>query len=125
MQIPNNVIQPRSFSEQINLSQAVAGNRGVSGVNKSQLSQVNDAISRSIIEGEVTAKEQSPMVSTELTHSLKSQLDNLMQPSHEQSALGYDEQPAVNRGAIAQYLSTQHSAKRDEVQQLVGIDIYA
>jgi hypothetical protein len=37
----------------------------------------------------------------------------------------YDNNTRTQQGAIASYLNTQHAAKRDEIQQMVGIDIYA
>ena len=46
-----------------------------------------------------------------------------------QSRLGaqleYEQSTRGHQGAIAQYLQTQHAAKREEIQQMVGVDIYA
>ncbi|MCK8045259.1 hypothetical protein MSG37_10195 [Shewanella sp. 1CM18E] len=46
-----------------------------------------------------------------------------------QSRLGahveYENQTAGQRGAVAEYLIHQHAAKREEIQQMVGIDTYA
>ncbi|GIU03728.1 hypothetical protein [Shewanella morhuae] len=46
-----------------------------------------------------------------------------------QSRLGahleYEQDTRGHQGAIAQYLQTQHAAKRDEIQQMVGVDLYA
>jgi hypothetical protein len=39
--------------------------------------------------------------------------------------LEYDNNTRTQQGAIASYLNTQHAAKRDEIQQMVGIDLYA
>lgn len=48
---------------------------------------------------------------------------------HLQSRLGaqleYEQNTRGHQGAIAQYLQTQHAAKREEIQQMVGVDIYA
>jgi hypothetical protein len=43
----------------------------------------------------------------------------------QQARVEYDSDTYSQRGAIAQYLSTQHFAQRDEIQQMVGIDLYA
>ncbi|MGL4614078.1 MAG: hypothetical protein ACRCVV_09340 [Shewanella sp.] len=37
----------------------------------------------------------------------------------------YEQEAHSQRGAIAQYLQTQYAAKREAIQQMVGIDIYA
>lgn len=37
----------------------------------------------------------------------------------------YENETRGQRGAVAEYLSTQHAAKREEIQQMVGIDTYA
>jgi len=39
--------------------------------------------------------------------------------------LEYEQNTRGHQGAIAQYLQTQHAAKREEIQQMVGVDIYA
>ena len=36
----------------------------------------------------------------------------------------YDTDIEMNRGAIQMYMMTQHAAQRDEIQQMVGIDLY-
>jgi len=40
------------------------------------------------------------------------------------SKIQYDIDVELNRGAIQTYMMTQHAAKRDEIQQMVGIDLY-
>ncbi len=37
----------------------------------------------------------------------------------------YDRDTQGHRGAISVYLQTQHAAKREEIQQMVGVDLYA
>lgn len=39
--------------------------------------------------------------------------------------LEYERDTQGQRGALAEYLSNQHAAKREEIQQMVGVDIYA
>jgi len=39
--------------------------------------------------------------------------------------LAYDKQTRGNQGAIAQYLLTQYADKREQIQKMVGIDLYA
>ncbi|WP_282110299.1 hypothetical protein [Shewanella algicola] len=52
-------------------------------------------------------------------------VDDVTLSAKQQARVEYDRDTTSQRGAIAQYLSTQHSAKRDEIQQMVGIDLYA
>lgn len=37
----------------------------------------------------------------------------------------YENETRGQRGAVAEYLTNQHAAKREEIQQMVGIDTYA
>lgn len=37
----------------------------------------------------------------------------------------YENKTQGHRGAMAEYLTNQHAAKREEIQQMVGIDTYA
>ena len=39
--------------------------------------------------------------------------------------LEYESKTQNHQGAIGQYLLTQYAAKRDEIQRMVGIDVYA
>ncbi|QSX31525.1 hypothetical protein [Shewanella cyperi] len=39
--------------------------------------------------------------------------------------LAYDRHTRANQGAISQYLLTQHADKREQIQKMVGIDLYA
>lgn len=48
----------------------------------------------------------------------------LMQVKQE-AKVEYDRNTKDKQSAITQYLMTQHSAKREEIQQMVGIDLYA
>lgn len=52
-----------------------------------------------------------------------SQADDL--DSRLDALLEYEQQVQSHKGAIAQYLLTQHAAKREEIQLMVGIDLYA
>ena len=39
--------------------------------------------------------------------------------------LEYEQQTQASDGAVAQYLTNQHAAEREAIQQMVGIDTYA
>ncbi|AQS36461.1 hypothetical protein Sps_01293 [Shewanella psychrophila] len=39
--------------------------------------------------------------------------------------LQYEQQTQTSEGAVAQYLTNQHAAEREAIQQMVGIDTYA
>ncbi|QBF84498.1 hypothetical protein EXU30_18880 [Shewanella maritima] len=135
----NSINQASNFTQPISLSQAVAGNRApevkatvdVKAVNRANQAQF--ANQADIIEGELSksqsAKSQNSSAEAErgnfeLTQALKSQLDELISASNGAN-LAYDDPSSTQRGAISEYLTTQHSAKREEIQQMVGIDIYA
>lgn len=70
-------------------------------------------------ESSVLAASRSPN-DTETTgaavDSLSSRLD---------AHLEYEANTRGHQGAIAQYLLTQHGAQREQIQQMVGIDLYA
>jgi|GEM_PF-5059154 len=50
-------------------------------------------------------------------------------PEELESRLGakleYEQQTLATEGAVAHYLANQHAAKREAIQQMVGIDTYA
>ncbi|GGP39997.1 hypothetical protein GCM10009347_04700 [Shewanella algicola] len=93
----------------VSLSQAVAGNRPI--IPASDLIVVN------------------PIPADAAQQNNDSQklaiVDDVTLSAKQQARVEYDRDTTSQRGAIAQYLSTQHSAKRDEIQQMVGIDLYA
>jgi hypothetical protein len=93
----------------ISLSQAVAGNRPIIAAHEPII--VNPAT----LETEVQGIEARNMAI----------VDDSTLSAKQQARVEYDRETYSQRGAIAQYLSTQHSAKRDEIQQMVGIDLYA
>ncbi|WP_392342612.1 hypothetical protein [uncultured Shewanella sp.] len=93
----------------ISLSQAVAGNRPIIAAHETII--VNPAT----VETEVQGIEARNMAI----------VDDSTLSAKQQARVEYDRETYSQRGAIAQYLSTQHSAKRDEIQQMVGIDLYA
>ena len=41
------------------------------------------------------------------------------------ASIEYDNNTHNQQAAISSYLTIQHSAKREEIQQMVGIDLYA
>lgn len=93
----------------VSLSQAVAGNRPITPARDPIIvNPVTSDIDSQLIES------QSVAIVDDVTLSAK-----------QQARVEYDRDTNNQRGAIAQYLSTQHSAKREEIQQMVGIDLYA
>ncbi|GGB58782.1 hypothetical protein K8B83_14440 [Shewanella inventionis] len=96
-------------SGSVSLSQAVAGNRPIA--------PARDPI---IVNPGVAVAEQQ----TENSNTLAI-VDDVTLSAKQQARVEYDRETTSQRGAIAQYLTTQHSAKREEIQQMVGIDLYA
>ncbi|MGX9461520.1 hypothetical protein ACWXWU_09785 [Shewanella sp. A14] len=93
----------------VSLSQAVAGNRPIS--------PAQDPI--------VVNPTASHIEQQSLENSKVAIVDDVILSAKQQARVEYDRDTHGHRGAIAQYLTTQHSAKRDEIQQMVGIDLYA
>ena len=91
----------------VSLSQAVAGNRPVTPAQEPMVVNPSAAIELQSIESSNVAI-----------------VDDVIMSAKQQARVEYDRDTNSQRGAIAQYLSTQHSAKRDEIQQMVGIDLY-
>jgi hypothetical protein len=105
---------------QSSLSQAVAANRPIasatstSDISKSESRLLKSTPSESIAIPQ-TDTANKPLSSDELA---------LMQVKRE-AKVEYDKSTRNHQGAISSYLTTQHSAKREEIQQMVGIDLYA
>ncbi|AZG75188.1 hypothetical protein EGC82_13095 [Shewanella livingstonensis] len=93
----------------ISLSQAVAGNRPIIAAREPTI------VNASILDQDVQGIETRNIAI----------VDDPTLSAKQQARVEYDRDTHSQRGAIAQYLSTQHSAKRDEIQQMVGIDLYA
>ncbi|WP_350433128.1 hypothetical protein ABIS04_08130 [Shewanella sp. H8] len=93
----------------VSLSQAVAGNRPITPP------QDPIVVNTSADDIELQSIESNDVAI----------VDDVTLSAKQQARVEYDRDTNGQRGAIAQYLSTQHSAKRDEIQQMVGIDLYA
>ncbi|WP_299806855.1 hypothetical protein [uncultured Shewanella sp.] len=100
-------------------------------INTSQLTANKVEINKSIASSQAKAVDTA---SVEAASSIKAQQALVVNDYHEdaaalQSRLGahveYENQTSGQRGAVAQYLINQHAAKREEIQQMVGIDTYA
>lgn len=102
-------------------------------VNVNQMSLTNAVASnRPAIAQGLTAPESSrPVIEQDAVEalSLETQPKSKNAAVNLQSKLGahleYEQDTRGHQGAIAQYLQTQHAAKRDEIQQMVGVDLYA
>jgi hypothetical protein len=108
---------------QSSLSQAVAANRpatSTSDISTAALSKAENAVLQS---------RPSESIDTAKTGSALSKpfsSDDLALIQVKQDAkVEYDKSTRNHQGAISSYLTTQHSAKREEIQQMVGIDLYA
>ncbi|MCL2918804.1 hypothetical protein [Shewanella litorisediminis] len=67
------------------------------------------------------AVEQLPSVTGAQAKSLMASWESGFVPNQQ---LNYDETPK-SRGAIAEYLLTQHGERREQIRAMVGIDLYA
>lgn len=87
-------------------------------VNKSVASQQAQSIAPEAIENSAAINPQQTLVDVyhEDVATLQSRLG---------AHVEYESQTGGQRGAVAEYLINQHAAKRDEIQQMVGIDTYA
>ncbi len=102
---------------QSSLTQAVASNRpaGATSVLPAQAA-------RPVIELDASDTQVDNQVADIVTHDSTQNLQSRLgaQLEYERNTQGHQGQ-----GAIAQYLQTQHAAKREEIQQMVGVDLYA
>lgn len=98
-------------TNQTSLTQAVASNRPA------------------IIQGLTSLETSRPVIEPEAIEALSLENASKSSTGSLQSRLGaqleYEQDTHGHQGAIAQYLQTQHAAKREEIQQMVGVDIYA
>lgn len=92
---------------------AIIAGLSIAGLSISELSQAEAP--RVVIEPEAVSALSIDTSRGKLAQHLQSRLGDLLE--YEQNTRGH-------QGAIAQYLQTQHAAKREEIQQMVGVDIY-
>lgn len=101
---------------QINSHQVVSNKLESNKTNASVQAQV---VTRDSVEGLLPSKAQQALVINDYHEDaagLKSRLG---------AHVEYESHTGGQRGAVAQYLINQHAAKREEIQQMVGIDTYA
>ncbi|GIU26810.1 hypothetical protein L2719_11200 [Shewanella schlegeliana] len=101
---------------QINTNQVVANKLDS---NKATASVQAQTVVRDSVESVLPAKAEQALVLNDYHEdaaALKSRLG---------AHIEYENQTGGQRGAVAEYLINQHAAKRDEIQQMVGIDTYA
>ncbi|WP_394130004.1 hypothetical protein [Shewanella maritima] len=123
MQINGTLITPQAKKGQVSLSQAVASNRAV---NVSPVESYDEQKQEKTVKAIESHSNESRSPTSELTDSLKSQLAAMGHPQYSKKAnLDFDNQTSTHRGAISSYLSTQHAQQRDQIQQMVGIDVFA
>ncbi|MBB1270418.1 hypothetical protein [Shewanella sp. SR44-3] len=102
---------------QSSLSQAVAANRPAA--------PTVPAVENVLLPPQ-TSNDAAPQVLQSETQPQALSSDELaMMQLKRDAKLEYDNNTRTQQGAIASYLNTQHAAKRDEIQQMVGIDLYA
>ncbi|MCH1930640.1 hypothetical protein L9G16_10635 [Shewanella sp. A25] len=102
--------------QQTSLTQAVASNRQ-NAIQSLGTTSATQAVAGQGIEE--ASREKSNQV-IELAEDPSANLQDRL-GAH----LEYEQQTQANQGAIARYLQTQHAAKREEIQQMVGVDLYA
>jgi hypothetical protein len=126
------------------LSQAVAGNRPLESVTDINSINSSQTVKNNILLGQPSANDiQIDVEASSLSQQEREQtVENsglfefkgntqlfdhttISVSDSQQSKVEYDADKQTNRSAINVYLMTQHSAKRDEIQQMVGIDLYA
>jgi hypothetical protein len=97
-------------TNQTSLTQAVASNRPAIIPGLAAAEKLHPVIERDDIEA--LSLDDTPNAADSLQSRLGAHLE-------------YEQDTRGHQGAIAQYLQTQHAAKREEIQQMVGVDIYA
>jgi hypothetical protein len=101
---------------QSSLSQAVAANRPISSA--------VPAVDNALASPPPNHDKATPTQQSQSSQVLSSDELAMLQLKRD-AKVEYDNQTRTQQGAIASYLNTQHAAKRDEIQQMVGIDLYA
>lgn len=104
---PNSPIESTTQVEQVKSAQATQEAKAT------QTTQVNERQNAESQKEGSSGKNSQIIVSEQ---ALESKLD---------AHVEYEGETQGHRGAISQYLQTQHAAKREEIQQMVGVDIYA
>ncbi|UJF20611.1 hypothetical protein [Shewanella sp. OMA3-2] len=126
------------------LSQAVAGNRPLESITDINSINSNQTVKNNILPGQPSTNdikvdvEASSLSQQEREQTVEksglfefkgnTQLFDsatIIVSDSQQNQVEYDRDKQPNRGAIDVYLMTQHAAKRDEIQQMVGVDLYA
>lgn len=126
------------------LSQAVAGNRPLESMTDINSINSSQTVKNNILLGQPSANDiQIDVEASALSQQEREQtVENsglfefkgntqlfdqtiITVSDSQQSKVEYDADKQPNSGAIHVYLMTQHAAKRDEIQQMVGIDLYA
>ncbi|MGZ9898527.1 hypothetical protein [Shewanella gaetbuli] len=138
MQIPaSHIAQHSPLTMKTSLSDAVAGNREIESAASITLNRplkvvsLNESVIGLETESNLTQqqREQAVEESGLFKHQAKFEQDfnsTLMVPESlsQRANVEYETDSASNKGAINMYLMTQHAAKRDEIQQMVGIDVF-
>jgi hypothetical protein len=111
---------------QSSLSQAVAANRPIgpatsaSDISTAALSKAENAVLQSRPSVSIDTAKTGPALSKPFSSD-----DLALMQVKQDAKVEYDKSTRNHQGAISSYLTTQHSAKREEIQQMVGIDLYA
>ena len=126
----NNSIQPLSSYNPINInglnnsSSVSTTNIKTNTVGVAQASaNITDSVNAAIVDSEKSMLFNASLLNSKL--DAKVQYDNDMSSSTEDKPLKDFSQSTTSAGAIQQYLLHQHSAQREQIQQMVGIDLYA
>ncbi|MGS0680085.1 hypothetical protein ACVBIL_02875 [Shewanella sp. 125m-7] len=100
-------------------------------INSSQLAATKLEVNKSVVASQANAVTSDGVDASLSIKTLPSLAVNDYQDDAValQSRLGahveYENHTGGQRGAVAEYLVNQHAAKREEIQQMVGIDTYA
>ena len=100
-------------------------------INTSQLTANKVEINKSVASNQAKAVDTASVEAASAIKTLQALVvnDYIEDAAGLQSRLGahveYENQTRGQQGAVAQYLINQHAAKREEIQQMVGIDTYA
>ena len=143
MQIGSTLIQKTVTQPMVKtpLSHAVAGNRPLGAIG--EINPINPSVT-TIVNHHTSSSAQSFEQDIEKNLLSQNEIEQTVAESglfefsgkipqfdivtntadHESAKLQYDTELEMNRGAIQMYMMTQHADRRDEIQQMVGIDLY-
>ncbi len=99
---------------------SIHGLPSIANQRKTQKAKANKAVSKGSTSSNSTSTTQVTKVAQAVSHSVK----HLSQADISKAQIHYDLPEGRSKKALDEYMSVMNQAKREELQQLLGVDIY-